>query len=74
MGGIKNRIKKFIGSSVAVPNYTTLLLNTPIAQKQLMLQYRSLKNTPQLLPELKDTGFQAYSQTDEDGLLLYIFS
>ncbi|MCJ7636553.1 MAG: hypothetical protein MUO21_03605, partial [Nitrososphaeraceae archaeon] len=26
------------------------------------------------LPNFQDTGFRVYSQNDEDGLLLYIFS
>jgi len=39
-------------------------------------QYLVFKNSgnPKLLPALENTGFQVYSQYEEDGLLLYIFS
>ena len=43
-------------------------------QLQLMLTYRSLKRSGASLPTLRDVGFKVYSQTDEDGILLYIFS
>jgi hypothetical protein len=44
-----------------------------ITQRQLFLQYReqALSNK---LPSLKDTGFRVFSQFEEDGLLLFIFS
>lgn len=36
--------------------------------------YRSLVASGVRLPHLSEVGFQAYSQTDEDGILLFIFS
>ncbi len=42
----------------------------PVAQKALLLQYRQAP----LSFKLADAGFKVFSQSDEDGLLLYIFS
>lgn len=42
-------------------------------QLMLMNQYRQLANTQQL-PNFQETGCHIFSQTDEDGFLLYIFS
>lgn len=44
------------------------------AQIQLMLTYRSLLREGKALPSIKDVGFRVYSECDEDGILLYIFS
>jgi hypothetical protein len=43
-------------------------------QISLMLQYQTLLRFGKELPSLKHVGFKVYSQTDEDGILLYIFS
>src|SRR5215203_6412332 len=49
--------------------------NDSVAQKALMQQYRLLASKGQeLLPRLSDVGFRKYSQFEEDGILLYIFS
>ena len=46
-----------------------------VSQKVLMNQYRALAaQGKNLLPNLKDVGFRKYSQFEEDGMLLYIFS
>jgi hypothetical protein len=45
-----------------------------VAQLQLKLLYRSLAEPANVLPGLSEVGFKAYSQTDEDGILLYIFA
>lgn len=49
--------------------------NEAAAQKMLMQQYRllSLKSND-CLPSFNDVGFRKYSQFEEDGILLYIFS
>jgi hypothetical protein len=44
------------------------------SQIQLAVTYRALLNSGQTLPALSDVGFKVSSQTDEDGILLYIFS
>jgi hypothetical protein len=48
----------------------------PDAASQLALSfaYRRLLAEGAKLPPFADTGFKAYSQTDEDGLLLFIFA
>jgi len=49
-------------------------LNSQLSQKQLLIQYQLVKKLKLPLPDFNDTGFRLFSQTDEDGLLLYIFS
>lgn len=44
------------------------------SQLQLQLTYRALKESARVLPHLSQVGFKVFSQTDEDGMLLYIFS
>lgn len=44
-----------------------------IGQRQLILHYQECLRNKQL-PELKDTGFRVFSQFEEDGLLLFLFS
>lgn len=40
----------------------------------LSLLYKALARSGGKLPAFRDVGFKAYSQADEDGILLYIFS
>lgn len=44
-----------------------------IGQRQLFLKYQSDKKS-NTLPRFEDTGFRVFSQYEEDGKLLYIFS
>ena len=44
------------------------------SQLQLQLTYQAWKESGRALPPLSQIGFKAFSQTDEDGILLYIFS
>lgn len=48
------------------------LQNEVVAQKQLMLAYQQLPSEVRL--PFRQVGFSLYSQHDEDGILLYIFS
>lgn len=49
--------------------------NEAVAQLGLMNQYRLLSvQDRDRLPGLKEVGFRKYSQFEEDGILLYIFS
>jgi hypothetical protein len=49
--------------------------NDSVSQKCLMQQYRLLAlKDKALLPDFSDVGFRKYSQFEEDGILLYIFS
>jgi hypothetical protein len=43
-------------------------------QLQLALTYRALVDSRNVLPKINQVGFKVFSQTDEDGILLYIFS
>jgi hypothetical protein len=36
--------------------------------------YKYLSQRPERLPDFSQVGFKAYSQFEEDGILLYIFS
>lgn len=50
-----------------------LINSGQVEQLILMNQYRQMVGQNNL-PEFQDIGFHNYSQTDEDGFLLYIFS
>ena len=45
-----------------------------VSQLQLQLAYRALRESGRGLPSIDQIGFKAFSQSDEDGILLYIFS
>lgn len=45
-----------------------------LAQKELFLRYQQVKNSPKYKFPFSDVGFRVFSQTDEDGILLYIFA
>jgi hypothetical protein len=54
---------------------SVFLNNEAAAQKALMQNYRLLAaQGVDCLPTLKDVGFRKYSQFEEDGMLLYVFS
>ena len=43
-----------------------------IAQRQLLVTYRSLVAQGVALPPVWDTGFRVFSQVDEDGVILFL--
>lgn len=49
-------------------------LHNPAAQRGLYMQYQALARQGTPLPSFAEAGFRVYSQSDEDGLLLLIFS
>jgi hypothetical protein len=54
---------------------SVFLHNETVAQKNLMQSYRLLAAYfPQQLPTFAEAGFRKYSQFEEDGILLYLFS
>ena len=54
---------------------TTARASEVVAQKMLMQQYRLLAaRGRELLPSFADVGFRNFSQFEEDGILLYLFS
>lgn len=50
------------------------LNNSQVAQRVLTQQYQTALRLGLPLPTFADTGFRVFSQTDEDGLLHYLFS
>lgn len=50
------------------------IYNTQIQQRQLFFNYQNLKTLKSQLPRFSDTGFRVFSQGDEDGKIVYIFS
>jgi hypothetical protein len=70
---IKKKVKSFIDSSITFPDH---LLNRQVDQVQITNQYRLMKKllTPAEMPSFRDVGFKVFSQFEEDGILLYIFS
>src|SRR5262249_12933799 len=45
-----------------------------VEQQLLRLRYQELVRSGQPLPPISDTGFKVFSQTDEDGVLWFLFS
>lgn len=50
------------------------LTNTKQTQLILSLQYKEMLHNGVPLPSFDEVGFRVYSENDEDGILLYIFS
>lgn len=58
-----------------IADHESRIANEAVSQKTLMQQYRLLASQgSQYLPNIRDVGFRKYSQFEEDGILLYIFS
>lgn len=75
---ILNKILKQLGRQILEKCGSVLesrLKDEAAAQKTLIQQYRllALKGN-EWLPSMRDVGFRKYSQFEEDGILLYIFS
>jgi hypothetical protein len=66
---IKKKLKVLLYKILNVTNFVN---SSQLSQLLLMNQYRQLTHTKKL-PNFQNTGFHVYSQTDEDGFLLYIF-
>ena len=70
-----NRLVRSIRNEIQLEFGTTLRPNEPVAQKILMQHYRLLAaRGKECLPSLNDVGFRIFSQFEEDGILLYLFS
>ncbi|MFA4981715.1 MAG: hypothetical protein WC592_04520 [Candidatus Omnitrophota bacterium] len=48
--------------------------SSAVCQLQLKLAYKLFAESKNRLPGIDEVGFKVFSQTDEDGILLYIFS
>jgi hypothetical protein len=79
------RVRDFLASPVldavrrtsaldAVRSLTRWVGPDPVAQIHLILAYRRLVEEGQSLPHFGEVGFKCYSQADEDGILLFLFS
>ena len=72
---IFRRVAKPVINELEMELGIKLMHNEAATQKLLMQQYRSLATMGgEELPRFADVGFRKYSQFDEDGILLYIFS
>ena len=70
-----NRLSSSVANEFELERGGVLLHNEATAQKALMQSYRLLAaQSPATLPRFDDVGFRKYSQFEEDGILLYIFS
>lgn len=45
-----------------------------VSQKTLIMQYKQMVASQTPMPSLDEVGFSIYSESDEDGILLYIFA
>lgn len=70
MTWIKNWIKYYFGKRI---HKDKLHPSLGIQQRSLMLQYQIAQKNHQL-PAFNTTGFKVFSQFEEDGLLLFLFS
>lgn len=70
MSWLKNTIKYHFSSWI---HRQKLAPAVGIQQRQLMLHYQQCLHNRQL-PAFNSTGFKVFSQFEEDGLLLYLFS
>jgi len=78
---IKKAARRIIDYILApyLNRYTSLQLGEIVAidkimQLSLTLKYKEWLFNRMPLPRLEDVGFRVFSQNDEDGILLYIFS
>ena len=66
-GAVKRRFQE---ESEGLPSSTA----SKGTQRLLSLHYKNLTAQQIPLPKFADVGFRAYSQTDEDGIILFLFS
>jgi len=74
---IINKLATFLARTIGIPSFQKEIQeirNAQIQQKHLQFYYQhlSLQNLP--LPKFSDVGFRVFSQTDEDGILHFLFS
>ncbi len=70
---LRATIHKACTAAIANTPHCSAAASQP-AQRHLALWYRNLLDRGAPLPQLPDTGFSIFSQADEDGILLYLFS
>lgn len=69
-------LKEFIRRKIAACMPVNKERDTSLEQALLVSQWHMMRQQlpPEALPKLSQVGFKAFSQFEEDGLLLYIFS
>lgn len=71
---MKQRIKHFLKDRFLILKVRERFApSVQIGQRRLYLHYRALQRSG-TLPALSETGLRVFSQFEEDGLLLYLFS
>lgn len=68
------RVIQFLMGTKSIPMTRFNDPSAAISQLLLKMTYKAMVDSGASLPRLSEAGFKAYSQTDEDGILLYIFS
>jgi hypothetical protein len=63
-----------IPDSYSPPETYQLDSDTQVSQRILFQNYQLVKHFNLSLPKFQDVGFRIFSQSDEDGILLYVFS
>lgn len=72
---IFRRVARSVANELQLEFGNIQACNEAVAQKVLMQQYRILASSGRdRLPRFDDVGFRVFSQFEEDGILLYIFS
>ena len=72
---VLSRFARRVVDQLVLVSGTSFRGNEAVAQRMLMHQYRLLASQGhEWLPSINDVGFRKYSQFEEDGILLYIFS
>ncbi|MFT4771638.1 MAG: hypothetical protein ACJAZC_001223 [Cryomorphaceae bacterium] len=71
---MKSRIKNFLKDRFLILKIRNRFNpSVQIGQRQMFLQYREQAGKDEL-PSISETGFRVFSQFEEDGMLLFIFS
>lgn len=77
---MKRLIKKLatlLARAIGIPSFQKEIQeirNVQIQRRHLQFYYQHLSAQNLTLPKFSDVGFRVFSQTDEDGILHYIFS
>jgi hypothetical protein len=70
-----NRVLRSTLNEVELECGSKIAISDAVAQQVLAQNYRLLATSePAALPTLREVGFRTFSQFEEDGILLYIFS
>ena len=71
---MRNAARRLRDLSVRLAHPGPTAETSAAAQLGLVFRYRQMLRSGVALPSLRDVGFQARSQVDEDGILLYLFA